>query len=274
MKVAAVLGRPINHSLSPTIHAAWLNAAGIDGRYVALSPDSRDDLFGLLDEQRNGTLVGCNVTAPFKGDAFNWAEAGGAKIGPEARAAESVNLLVLDAEVRAESTDGLGMIGAIREQAPGLDLASGVVVVLGAGGAARAAVHALKAEGASDIRVVNRTVEKARSLAAGFDGGVSAWSLEDVAAALDGSHLLINAASTIDPPDLAPMAARGAVLDMTYRPLETPLLAAARGRGLTPVDGLAMLIGQAGPSFEALFGAAVPDIDVRTICLKTLEAER
>lgn len=273
MKVAAVLGRPIAHSLSPTIYTAWLEAAGIEGRYMALSPEDRDDLFGLLDEQRNGTLVGCNVTAPYKGDAYDWAEAAGAAFGPEAQAAGSVNLLVLEGAVRADSTDGLGMIGAIREQAPGLDIQTGAVVVLGAGGAARAAVHALRAEGAPDIRVVNRTAARAKELASGFDGGVSAWSLDDVAAALDGSHLLINAASMIDPPDLTPMRAGGAVLDMTYRPLETPLLAAARGRGLTPVDGLAMLIGQARPSFEALFGAAVPDIDVRAICLKALEAE-
>lgn len=270
MKVAAVVGRPIAHSLSPLIHTTWLEAAGIEGRYVGLSPDTADDFRALLE---GGELIGCNVTAPYKGDAFDWAKANGARIGPEAEAAGSVNLLVLGQEARADSTDGLGMIGAIREQAPDLDIASGAAVVLGAGGAARAAVHALKAQGAPDIRVVNRTLEKARHLAAAFDDGLSAWPLEDVAAALDGSHLLINAASMIDPPDLAPMAAGGAVLDMTYRPLETRLLAAARARGLTPLDGLAMLIGQARPSFEALFGAPAPDIDVRAICLKTLEAE-
>lgn len=270
MKIAAVVGRPIAHSLSPLIHTAWLEAAGIEGRYVGLSPDTADDLRALLE---GGELIGCNVTAPYKGDAFDWAYAKGAVIGSEANAAGSVNLLVFGEEVRADSTDGLGMIGAIREQAPDLDIASGAAVVLGAGGAARAAVHALKARGAPDIRVVNRTVEKARHLAAAFEQGLSAWSLDDIAAALDGSHLLINAASMIDPPDLAPMKATGAVLDMTYRPLETRLLAAARARGLTPVDGLAMLIGQARPSFEALFGAPAADIDVRAICLKALEAE-
>ncbi len=273
MRTAAVIGRPIAHSLSPVIHTAWLEVAGIDARYVALSPEDRDGLFGLLDEQRNGTLVGCNVTAPYKGDAFDWAHRNGADIGPEALAAGSVNLLVLDGDVRADSTDGVGMIGAIREQARGVDLGSGVAVVLGAGGAARAAVHALRAEGAREIRVVNRTVARAENLASGFDSCVSAWSLADVAAALDGSHLLINAASSMDPPDLAPMAAGGAVLDMTYRPLVTPLLARALARGLTPVDGLAMLIGQARPSFEALFGQTPPAIDVRGLCLKALESK-
>lgn len=268
MRTAAVIGRPIAHSLSPVIHTAWLQAAGIEARYLALSPETPEAFGALL---ASGELIGCNVTAPYKGDAFDWARAHGGVVGAEAEASGSVNLLVLEGAVRAESTDGLGMIGAIREQAQDLDLGAASTVVLGAGGAARAAVHALKAEGVADIRIVNRTVDRARELAAGFDDGVSAWPLDEIAAALDGSHLLINAASSMDPPDLAPMAASGAVLDMTYRPLETPLLAKARARGLTPVDGLAMLIGQARPSFEALFGRAAPDIDVRALCLKTLE---
>jgi shikimate dehydrogenase len=274
VRAAAVIGRPVGHSLSPLIHTAWLEAAGIDGRYLALAPETAAEFRALLEEQAFGALVGCNVTAPYKGDAHDWAVERGADLGPEARAAESVNLLVLDGDIRAESTDGLGMIGAIHEQAPELDLAAGLAVVLGAGGAARAAVHALKSEGARDIRIVNRTVDRARELSSGFDDGVSAWALADAEAALMGSQLLINAASIIDPPDLAPMSAGGAVLDMTYRPLETPLLARARARGLTPVDGLAMLIGQARPSFEALFGAPAPEIDIRAVCLKRLEAER
>ena len=271
MSVAAVIGRPIDHSLSPVIHTAWLEAAGIEGRYLALAPETAAEFRELL---KAGDLVGCNVTAPYKGEAYTWAVERGADIGPEARAAGSVNLLVFDGDIRAESTDGRGMIGAIREQAARLDLSAGSAVVLGAGGAARAAVHALRSEGARDIRIVNRSVDRARDLASSFEDGVSAWSLNDMAAALDGSHLLINAASMIDPPDLAPMAEGGAVMDMTYRPVETPLLAQARARGLAPVDGLAMLIGQARPSFEALFGARVPDIDVRALCLKALEAER
>lgn len=268
MRTAAVVGRPISHSLSPLIHSAWLDAAGVDGRYIALEPGTPEDFLRLIE---SGRLVGCNVTAPYKGDAFAWAAARGASIGPEAAAAASANLLVLEGQVRADSTDGLGMLGAIREQAPDLDIGSGLAVVLGAGGAARAAVHALRAGGAPEVRVVNRTVERARDLAGSFAAGVSAWALDQMAEALEGGTLLINAASRMDPPDLAPMAAGGAVLDMTYRPLETPLLARARARGLAPVDGLAMLIGQARPSYEALFGAPVPMFDVRALCLRTLE---
>ena len=131
MSVAAVIGRPIDHSLSPVIHTAWLEAAGIEGRYLALAPETAAEFRELL---KAGDLVGCNVTAPYKGEAYTWAVERGADIGPEARAAGSVNLLVFDGDIRAESTDGRGMIGAIREQAAGLDLSAGSAVVLGAGG--------------------------------------------------------------------------------------------------------------------------------------------
>ena len=253
------------------IHNAWLEAAGIDAVYLAFSPPDETAFGALVDGLRASGGLGLNVTAPFKGLALMWAELNGADISPAATAAASVNLLVFDPDQsRADSTDGQGMIGAIREQAPGLDLAGGPAVVLGAGGASRAAVEALKAAGATDIRVVNRTLTRAEDLAIAAGPGVSGWSLGSAAEALDGAHLLVNAASTMDPPDLASMATGGAVFDMTYRPLMTDILQAAAARGLTPIDGLAMLIGQARPSFEALFGCAVPDIDVRKLCLKAL----
>lgn len=273
-RLAAVIGRPIGHSLSPLIHNAWLAEAGIDAAYLAFAPEDEAAFETLIAGLWAGGALGVNVTAPFKGAAYDWAGRAGAAIGPEARAAGSVNLLLFsEAGVRAESTDGAGMLGAVRDQAPDLDLNSGPVVVLGAGGAGRAAVHALKTAGASDIRVVNRTLERAEVLAA-VTQGVTAWPLETAATALDRSHLLINAASTLDPPDLEPMASGGAVLDMTYRPLETPILKRAKERGLTPVDGLAMLIGQARPSFEALFGRAAPTLDVRALALRALESTR
>lgn len=271
-RLAAVIGRPVQHSLSPLIQNAWLAAARMDAAYLAFAPEDEPGFEALLEGLRAGGGVGVNITAPFKGAAFDWAGRAGAKIGPEAEAAGSVNLLVFSQQgVRAESTDGTGMLAAVREQAPDVDLTRGPVVVLGAGGAGRAAVHALKTAGADDIRVVNRTLTRAQALAEAAGAGVSAWSLERAGSALAGSHLLINAASTMDPPSLSPMATDAAVLDMTYRPLETPILKQARDRGLTPVDGLAMLIGQARPSFEALFGRPAPELDVRALALKALE---
>lgn len=274
MKRAAVIGRPIAHSLSPLIHNAWLAAAGIDGCYESREPADGEALGRLLDRRADEGWAGFNVTAPFKEAACAWAETAGAAVGDAARRARSVNLLVFDGEPpRAESTDGQGVVAALAEQAPGLDLAAGPAVVLGAGGAAAAAVVALKDAGVSEVRLVNRTEARARGLAERLGRGVSAWGLDRLSGALARCQLLINAATGLEAPDLSPMTDGGAVLDMTYRPLETPLLASARACGLTPVDGLAMLIGQARPSFEALFGQAPPDIDVRALCLKVMEGE-
>jgi shikimate dehydrogenase len=263
-----VVGLPIGHSLSPVIHTAWLEAAGIDGRYLALAPSSPAELVELLE---SGTLIGCNVTAPYKPDAFRWARERGAETGPEALATGSVNLLVLGECPQAWSTDGQGLIAAIRARVPDHDFSRGPTVILGAGGAASAAVHALRSEGSTDIRVVNRTRERAAALADRLGPGVSAWPLDAVAGALEGAHMLINAASHVDSPNLGGMARDAVVMDMSYRPLTTPLLAAAEAGGLITVDGLAMLIGQARPSFSALFGCEVPDVDVRSRCLKVLE---
>ncbi len=268
-RTAAVVGLPIDHSLSPVIHTAWLEAAGIDDRYLALAPASPEELMVLLD---SADLVGCNVTAPYKPHAFRWAEERGVGIGPEARATGSVNLLLLGERPEARSTDGQGLIAAIRARVPDHDFSGGPIVILGAGGAASAAVHALRSEGSTDIRLVNRTLGRATAQASHFGSGVSAWSLDAVAGALEDAHMLINAASHVESPSLGGMAREAIVMDMSYRPLTTPLLAAAEAEGLTTVDGLAMLIGQARPSFSALFGCAVPDVDVRGLCLKVLEA--
>jgi len=200
------------------------------------------------------------VTAPFKEQALAAAD----RVSPMARACGSANLLVFsDGGLSADSTDGEGLMSALREQAPALVLPGAPVVVLGAGGAARAAAAALKADGAR-VSVLNRTRARAEALAASL--GVSVADPE----ALGDAALVVNALSV--PPEIDVPALRdGAVLmDMTYKPLITPFLAAGRARGLTVVDGLAMLIGQAKPSFEALFGVPVPPVDVRAVVLRHL----
>ena len=269
-RVAAVVGQPIGHSLSPAIHSAWIEAAGLDARYLALSPNDEAEFLALVNEQKTGSLIGMNVTAPYKEAALAWARAEGAVIGETAQAAGSVNLLLLDGAPRADSTDGEGLIAALDDQAPGWRESQRPVAVLGAGGAARAAVQALIAAGTGDIRVVNRTAERAEALARDLGPAVSGWTLARSGEAMDGARLLVNAATGIEPPDLSSLADGAAVMDMSYRPILTPLLRAAGARGLKPVDGLAMLIGQARPSFEALFGAPVPAIDVRAVALAAM----
>ena len=273
--VAGVVGRPVRHSLSPLIHNAWLTAAGIDGVYVAFSP-SETGLATLLNGFRGAVVRGLNVTLPFKAEALALAD----QASDAARAAGAANLLVFhdDDAVMADNTDGLGLLAALRDQAD-FEPAAGPVVVLGAGGAAQGAVAALLAAGAPQVRLVNRTRTRAEALATFFGPRVIVFDWDQLIQAQAGAAALVNATAlgltggaALDV-DLAPLAQTAVVMDMVYKPLETPLLAQARNRGLRTADGLAMLIGQAGPSFEAFFGRPPPrDVDVRALALSVLEA--
>ena len=183
--------------------------------------------------------------------------------GPE----DEAGFTALVAQSRAGGLRGLNVTApfkaALAEQAPGLDVAGAPVVILGAGGAARAAAAALKAAG-GDVGVLNRTQARAAALAA--DLGVRVATAED----LPGAALVVNALSVRPDVDGDALRPDAVLMDMTYRPLTTSFLAAGRDRGLVAVDGLAMLIGQARPSFEALFGVAPPPVDVRALALAAL----
>ena len=272
-RVAGVVGRPIAHSLSPVLHNAWLEAAGLDGVYVPLAvAETGFDRF--VEGLRATSIAGLNVTLPFKEAALAAAD----EAHPRARRAQAANLLVFkDGRIFADNTDGLGLLAAFAEQAPGFDPKAGPVVILGAGGGARGAAGAFLDAGCPDIRIVNRTLGRAETLAA--DLGVRAFALGDAAAAFEGSAAVINATSagvadreTLDLP-LAATPAGCVVMDMVYQPLTTPVLAQALALGRRTVDGLAMLIGQAVPSFEAFYGQPPPaGAGVRALALKALEA--
>ena len=169
--VAGVAGAPVAHSLSPLIHNAWLEAAGIDGVYVAFSPPA-DGFTAFARGLGGGAIRGLNVTVPFKEDALRLADA----VSAAARRAGAANLLVFEADgrIRADNTDGAGLLAAIAEQAPGFDVRRGPVVILGAGGAARGAAAALVDAGAPDVRLVNRTHARAVARAAELGSGVRA----------------------------------------------------------------------------------------------------
>jgi len=268
--VAGVVGAPVQHSLSPLIHNAWLGASAVDGVYVAFGP--LEDRFGAFVEGlRGGVIRGLNVTVPFKGEALAAAD----EVSDRAGQAGAANLLLFEADGRivADNTDGVGLMEAFAAQAPGFDAQAGPAVVFGAGGAARGAVAAFLDAGAPEIRIVNRTRARADELAEMAPNVVVARNASE---ALDCAACVVNATTLglgggDGPAAPFDMASDGAVvMDMVYRPLRTPFLNAAAHRGLRTVDGLAMLIGQAGPSFEALFGAAPPPIDVRTLALHAL----
>jgi len=260
--VAGVAGWPILQSLSPLIQTAWIEAAGLDAVYGFHGPEDEAGFEALVARGRSGGLRGLNVTAPYKGLALTLAD----EASQTARASGSANLLVFEGgRAWAHSTDGAGLMAALAEQAPDFDPRGADVVVLGAGGAARAAVAVLVSSGAR-VGVLNRTRSRADALAA--DLGARAVDI----GALDTATLLINALSVPPKVDLSRLPAGATVMDMAYRPLKTPFLAQAGARGLTGVDGLAMLIGQARPSFEALFGRPPPEIDVRGLAVRALEA--
>lgn len=258
--LAGVAGQPIGHSLSPLIHKAWIAAAGLDADYRAFGPADPAAFATLVAEGRAGRFRGFNVTAPFKEQALALADEASAV----ARTSGSANLLLFETgRVRADSTDGAGLMAALAEQAPGLDVRNQAVVVLGAGGAARAAVVALKAAGAK-AGVLNRTRTHAENLAAELGAAVV-----DVTA-LNQAALVVNALSVRPDLDMSLFRDDAVLMDMTYRPLTTPFLEQGRARGLVTVDGLAMLIGQARPSFRALFGLEPPGLDIRAKALAAL----
>lgn len=269
--VAGVAGRPIIHSLSPVLHNAWIVGAGLNAVYVPFAPP--DDGFERLARGLRGqTIRGLNVTAPFKERALELAD----EADEVARRAGSANLLLFhpEGQIEARSTDGLGLLGAFAEQAPGFSF-DRPAVVLGAGGAARAAAAALLGAGCPEIRIVNRTASRAEELVFAFRERLQAFPLARAREAMEGACAVINAAAGGPSPPLDSLPADAAVMDMNYRPLETALLQAARARGLRAVDGLAMLVHQAVPSFEAFFGVAPPpEVDARAAALEALERRR
>lgn len=271
-RVAGVVGRPIAHSMSPILHNAWLAAAGIDGVYVPFSTQP-GRFTAFAQSLRGGTVAGLNVTLPFKGEALALAD----EASFRAKSAEAANVLVFreDGTIFADNTDGLGMLVAFAEQAPGFDPKAGPVAILGAGGAARGAAAAFVEAGCPEVRIVNRTLAKAQEIAEPL--GAKALPLGEAAAAFDGAIAVINATSAglsgsaaLDVP-LEATPASAVIMDMVYKPLKTPFLSSAETIGRRTVDGLAMLIGQAVPSFEYFFGQPPPrEVDVRSLAIKAL----
>ncbi len=271
--VGGVCGAPIRHSMSPLIHNAWIQAAGLDAAYVPFAP-AADHFATFVDGLRGGAVRGLNVTIPFKEQALAAAD----QVSDLARMAGAANLLIFedDGVIRADNTDGPGLLGAIAAQAPGHDIAR-PVVMLGAGGAARGAVAALLLAGAPKVAIVNRTLDRAHELAEAFGPrtvAVAEYALTDH---LVDAGLVINATSLGlgggDGPaarlDLTPEDA--VVVDMVYKPLRTEFLRRAQAAGRRTVDGLEMLLRQAVPSFEAIYGVAPPpEVDVRGLALKLL----
>lgn len=252
---AFVVGHPIAHSRSPKIHGHWLARHGIAGSYEAVDV-APADFPAFLSGLRGAGFAGGNVTIPHKEAAHALAE----RRDEAAEAIGAVNTLWFEhGRLVGGNTDAHGFAANLDEYAPGW-AENGPAMVLGAGGAARAVIHACLRRGISEIRVLNRTLARAEELAHRFGAGVSAHPLAAAAEFLPEAGLLINTTSlgmhgsSEIPVDPSVMPDRAIVTDIVYVPLETPLLAAARARGLKTVDGLGMLLHQAVPGFERWFG--------------------
>lgn len=260
--LAGVMGWPIAHSRSPKIHNHWFAQYGIEGAYVPLAVEP-----GRLEPALRGLaalgFAGCNLTIPHKETALDFLDA----VDPAARRIGAVNCIVAekDGSLTGKNYDGYGFVASLREAAPRWEAARGPCVVIGAGGGARAIVSGLIDAGAREIRLFNRTLERAVKLAADFGPPVRAHRWEERHEALAGAALLVNTTSQGmigQPPldlSLAALPTAALVADIVYAPLETPLLADARRLGVKTVDGLGMLLHQARPAFRDWTGV-MPEV--------------
>lgn len=254
---AFVIGHPIAHSRSPLIHGHWLAELGLAGSYERIDV-APDDLPAFMAALPRSGFAGGNVTVPHKEAAFGLVD----DATPKARRLGAVNTLVVgdDGRVLGHNTDGAGFLASLDEAVgPGWAEEARRAVVIGAGGAGRAIAAAMLDRGLR-VTVVNRSVGRAEAVR-GFDPDrVDAVALDRAGEALRGAGLLVNttvlgmAGQPPLEPDLAGLAERAIVADIVYVPAVTPLLAAARARGLRAVGGLGMLLHQAVPGFELWFG--------------------
>ncbi len=260
VKKTGIIGYPVTHSCSPTLHGFWHREYGIEASYEAVSVSSEKLAARVGTLFHEESFCGVNVTIPHKQAVVKLCD----HVSGAAKRLGAVNILTLKrGEIYGDNSDGVGFLAHMQEHVELAKLLARPVILFGAGGAGRAILFALLDAGASCVRLVNRTRKNAESLYATLSekerGRVV---LMDTLSgeALRGGGLFVNASSLgmeNEPPleiDLAPLHREALVYDIVYRPLMTPLLRAAHEKGLRPLSGLGMLVHQAVPAFEQWFG--------------------
>lgn len=260
--MAGVMGYPIMHSRSPRLHNAWFAKYGLQGVYVPLAVKP-EGLVAALKALPALGFAGCNLTQPHKEEAIAVMDA----LDPLVTRIGAMNCVVVgpDGSLHGFNNEAVGYVLSIEERFPEWRPDDGPIVVLGAGGGARAVVAGLADRGAREIRLVNRTRGRADRLAADYGSPVTAYDWDDREAALADAAMLVNTTNqglAGQPPleiSLDRLPKTAVVSDIIYIPRETPLLLEARQRGNRTVNGLGMLLHQARPAFRSWFGI-LPDV--------------
>jgi len=255
--LAGVMGWPVMHSRSPMLHNYWFKKHELAGTYVplAIRPEGLAAALRALHPLR---FAGCNLTIPHKEQAMTLVD----EVDALAKAIGAISCVVVrpDGSLSGTNNDCYGFIHAIKQEQPGWRADSGPIVVIGAGGGSRAVCCGLAQEGAREIKLVNRTLDRAQAIARGFGGPIRALPWDERHEALEGAAMVVNTTSCgmVGQPaldiklDKLPKNALAA--DIIYIPLETPFLAAAHKRGNRTVNGLGMLLNQGRPAWKAWFG--------------------
>lgn len=270
--LAGVIGSPIAHSKSPTLHSYWLRKYGINGRYIPMDV-GQADLAEVVRALPKAGFVGVNVTIPHKEHVLGIADL----VTDRAALIGAANTLIFrsDGRLHADNTDGYGFIENLRQNAPLWQPASGPAALIGAGGAARAVIASLLEIGVPEIRISNRTRSRADALREEYGAKLTVFEWVQAGNMLEGAATVVNASSLgmVGKPELrVPLDAlspSAVVTDLVYTPLETTLLRRAAEIGCTTVDGLGMLLHQAAPGFERWFGKRpTVDAELRGIMLR------
>ena len=272
--LAGVMGWPVMHSRSPMLHNYWFKERGLAGTYVPLEIRP-EHLAGALRGLHPLGFAGVNVTIPHKQEAMRIVD----EVDALAKRVGAISCVTVrpDGSLAGTNNDCYGFIHALRQEQPGWRANAGPALVIGSGGGSRAVCYALAQEGAKEIRLVNRSVARAKGIESEFGGPIKALPWEQRHDALEGVAMVVNTTSCgmVGQPALDlrldRLAKSALAADIIYIPLETPFLAAARARGNRTINGLGMLLSQGRPAWKAWFGIE-PEVtaELRAMVEKTI----